>query len=87
MSAKNNCIVLEGLCEVDVSKWTFALNGQTLDSIFRRALSLEDMKEDFKRMLLRVHIELEPVDTFLLLDGEPLAPPKPVPPEPELKRD
>jgi len=78
---------LRGLCEADVSKWTFALNGQTLDSIFRRALGLEDMEEDFKHMLLHVYIELKPVDTSLMLDGEPLIPPKSVPPEPELERD
>lgn len=64
--------VLRGLCEADVTKWTFALNGQSLDSIFRRALGMENIEEDYQRVLLRVYIELEPVETSLLLNGEPL---------------
>jgi len=71
---------------VGISKGALTLNGQTLDSIFRRVLGLEDMEEDCKRMLLSAHIELEPMEELLLLNGEPLVPSKPIPPEPELKR-
>lgn len=67
----NKKIEIEGIVDAYISRWSVTLNGEGLETIIRKAYGIET-SEDFTRMLARVRIEFEPVETLLKVNGEPL---------------